>query len=650
MGGRPDQIAKARAAGYSDAEIVSHLAKTDPRVQKAKQQGHPDAEIVKFLAAQPSQPKRVTNYQAGQARGDQARANPVPLGSRVVGDLIAPGKAAIEAIGENYSRRANAATSAASGESGFWNAAREMEAAGRHGGNAIVGLAMSPITGVMNAVTGSGARGLESLGIGNEQDNQTILNTALAGLSPVRGGAPIRPIVPARSGANPAANIIARRGRVDVPAVRARVAESRAAGVEPNLTGVVGESGQRVIRAVGAKNAPAGEILTNRARASAATAKPATMDRTRRLVNDPRTTQQMADDATAARSRSASIDYDPAYNEILMPSAAAAEALASETGQTAMRLAHRSARDLPDGAPVVQELEAAIRAVETGQPIAPMSGRTLDYTRQVLGDMARGYASDPTNAKLGAGARHRMSQIDDTLNAAPGIQSARTRFREQSQAIDILRGERGVRRDFYSTDPTDYNTWFNSLPAEAQAAERASIRQDVLDKLGKQRANSFGSIDELTSSEYAGANLRTALGPQEANSYIGNLTQRMQQTRADAMVAPSGGSRTAVLEGDMNAIGNIATAAQTGGNVLSGRWGAAAKNISDWWRARGIPDDVATELTRLASDPARIDEALVALERAVGPSDARLFIQAMGRPEVLGATIEGSAVGLQTTQ
>ncbi len=49
------QVETARKAGYSDAEIVAYIGKSDPRVSKAKGSGYADAEIVGFLSGGPQQ-------------------------------------------------------------------------------------------------------------------------------------------------------------------------------------------------------------------------------------------------------------------------------------------------------------------------------------------------------------------------------------------------------------------------------------------------------------------------------------------------------------------------------------------------------------------------------------------------------------------
>jgi len=71
---RSAQIAKARQAGYSDAEIISYLGTSDPAVGKAKSAGYGDAEIIGYLtkapAAKPA-PKAVVPKPA---------AKPAPMG------------------------------------------------------------------------------------------------------------------------------------------------------------------------------------------------------------------------------------------------------------------------------------------------------------------------------------------------------------------------------------------------------------------------------------------------------------------------------------------------------------------------------------------------------------------------------------------
>jgi len=61
---RAEQIAQARKAGYSEAQIIAHLAKTDPKVAQAKSAGYNDAQIVSYLSKEPAAPKAPARKQS----------------------------------------------------------------------------------------------------------------------------------------------------------------------------------------------------------------------------------------------------------------------------------------------------------------------------------------------------------------------------------------------------------------------------------------------------------------------------------------------------------------------------------------------------------------------------------------------------------
>jgi hypothetical protein len=564
--------------------------------------------------------------------GRQARAAPAPpLGSRIIPDLVAPFQGAVSDIGEGYRRFQEAPQ----GNANPFSEESRASAAERNAGvnqtlGGIVGVPFSLVGGPMNALAGLPARGAERIGLGDETTNRESLLTATMGLRP-GGPIPVRP--PALPPRAPAAQVLANRGRINAPEARARAAEMRAAGGNPNLTAVVGDRGRRVIRAVGATNPVAGETLANRAVTSTANVKPAISGRAQQIAPDGRTAEQYLDDVFRARDEAASAQFQGPYAQQVPLDEATMSILSDGPGRAALQRARTAAVLRQDGGRI-----AEIDALLAGEPLSVSAG-TLHRAEIAMRNRGIAAGAQPGGGDLASGWRMREGQIGGVLDDVEGLGPARDNYRAQSQAIGVLEGEG---RNFLNTHPADYQAWFQGLSPEAQQANRYAIRQQIQDSLGGQRPNTMGTIEQMALSEYGPMNLRAALG-QEGEQFVNHARMQLEQMRADGIVSPGAGSRTAVLDADMRGLDQAGAIVNTGANLMTGRWGAAARGLTDWWRSRGIPDNVAEELTRMASDPARLDEALAALERAVGPSDARLFLQSLTRPEVLAPAVQSSA-------
>jgi ribosomal protein S8E len=444
------------------------------------------------------------------------------------------------------------------------------------------------------------------------------VNLALSGArsGPVRAA---RPLPPPRPAATPVERAGV-RARLDPAAMRARAAEMRQAGVEPTLTDVAGERGRRMIRAVGVRGEEAGEELTRRAAQATADVKPASMSATRRLNNDPRTANQYADDMEAARTAAARQNYGAFDHEPVEVPEAVIDMLSDGPGRAIIARARREAAENQEW-PRLAELDRLAQH-QPGDPIPRITAGTLDKLSGAARNRGAAFAARPGGGNMARGALGRRDQIDATMDGVQELQPARQTFANQSRAIEVARGDNYL--DPLTTDPTDYAAWLQQLPAEARQANQIAIRQQILDKLGKQRENSFGALDDLTSAQYSRANLRSVFGQQEADAYLAQIAARVQQSRNAQFVQPNAGSRTAVLEND---VGNAAQ--QTVGAVRQGLSGdviGLAARAVDAWRRRGFTPQQAEELARIATDPTQTDAAINAIAARLAPQPRAQFL------------------------
>ena len=112
-------IAKAKQAGYSDADIAAYIAKDPtmgPKVQQARQHGYSDAEIVAHLSPAPKESlgQKITGFMANVNRG-LGIGDELAAGAQTVADVVA-GKAKIQDAGDAFN--ANMARQRAT-ESGY---------------------------------------------------------------------------------------------------------------------------------------------------------------------------------------------------------------------------------------------------------------------------------------------------------------------------------------------------------------------------------------------------------------------------------------------------------------------------------------------------------------------------------------------------
>jgi hypothetical protein len=429
------------------------------------------------------------------------------------------------------------------------------------------------------------------------------------------------------------ANLLARRGKVDAGAMAQKAQAMRDAGTQPTLIDVAGDRGRRLVRAVGVKNEVAGETLQENARTVSASTKPAVMARTRGLGPVPGSTgDEVASKLRTARSNQANKDYAGPYTTQVKLEPDTLSALSDEHGRAALRQARSAASARMDTAQV-EEIDGLLKMNPAPDSV---SAGTLDRVRIAMRNRASAMARN-NRSDVASGLGDRVKMIDQTLAQVPEIQPARANYKATSQAIGVLGKER---KDVFSTDPTDYGKWLDGLSPEARHANQVAIRQEILDTLGGQRASTFGSIDELASSEYAKANLRQALG-KDADPYIAHLGARLEQARNANMVSPGGGSRTAVLENDLS---KAKTAIGVGRSAIRGDVVGAAAKLGEWFLSRGISDAHAMKLAEDAVDPSKLDGVIRALQGRYGKASAQKFLS------YRNAALSGAlAVGSQAT-
>lgn len=632
-------IAKARKAGYNDAEIAAYIAK-DPaigsKVTTARKAGYSDTQIIAHL---------------GKVNGwvDAAKST--------VGGLMKAGAGFADTVlqATPYGQISNALETAADVGSNITGLIRRPTLSTTVTGNGVrVPRLAAPVSVASTEVNKRAYKPQTTAGEVSQTVARNIPNAFVpaswgqravnvfapafaeegagqlaraSGASPTgeavaraggslfgAGFASVRPNNLFRQGAAPEpVQVMGKRAGLDPVEMRSEAARLRSQGVEPTLTDVGGESGRRFLRAVGVKGDKAGEVLTSRAATTSSAVKPAAMVATRRLTPDRRTATQYAEEMKTARDVEATTNYAQFDAEPITIPDSVKDMLADASGRSIIARARADAVENQDWMRQA-ELDSLLRVTKDGQ-LPRVSAGTVD--RLVIAARERGAKfAERGNGMRARGAFERRNQLDSTLDNVDALKPSRQAYAEKSRAVDVATGKNWL--DPQTNDPADYADWLRSLPPEARNANRLKIRQEILDTLGPQKANSFGALDSLTTSPYARENLRQALGEREAEQFLGQIAARLEQTRNASFVQPNAGSRTAVLENDTADLAKRGI--EAGRQVFRGDAIGLVQSGVDMFLRRGFSKEQAEKLARLAVDQTQTDAAIDAIARTLTPA------------------------------
>jgi hypothetical protein len=659
----------ARKAGYSDAEIADYLggeAKWDTTA--ARQAGYSDQEIIDHL----TQAQPLINKPGGVEDTAKSVASGLEQAFGRVADAvenISPPKLLLDHVAAPGAKIANAALAATMGKDApqidvptlpsvsslapsdtnytpQTAAGRYAKSVAENAPNAVMpgGVAARAANIFLPGVAGQGAADAAHA-LGANQTGQDVARVvgSVAGGAAASLRAP-NPYDPPETDAQVAADLLVNKGKLNPAQMEARANLFRGAGVTPSAIDVVGDQGRRLIKAVGVTNPDAGETLADNARQAVASTKGAVMNDTRNIGPMPGTTaDQLTDSIESSRDAAATTNYAGPYQTQVPLSQDIKDALSDAPGRAALQRALRAAVARQDDAQV-QEIQGLLRAgspmpqppsrldglqsvktpVTVNQPAAQtypwpdtVSGATLDRLQIAFRNqgarLQRNQAGDIASGLFG-----RQAQINGTLDQVPELADARADYANKSGALDILSGK--ARMDPYSTDPADYAKWVASLTPEQKAANAVAIRQDILNTLGGQRSNTFGSVDELASSQYADPNLRAALGD-EAGSYLNTIRARLTQMRNAQATDAGRGSQSVPLANDM--AGLMKMGAQVVGKGLRQDWLGLAMM---WLKSRGVSDQEAQALASASTDSNQLPAVLARVQSRLDAKSARQFL------------------------
>jgi hypothetical protein len=474
---------------------------------------------------------------------------------------------------------------------------------------------------------------MERVGIGTEEENLQMFNTALMGVRPVPGRVapprvastkriPVPPEVKAFKGQDPAA-------------MRARVAEFRAAGIDPAMVDVVDDAGRGMVRATASRPTPARQATTDFRDARALDLPDRIGAQARKIVSsDPRNPVQIRDEIAARRSAEADQLFGAVRNERFTLADDAVAALRSQDGRDAIRQAAKDALNSLDPADrnIANELNRLADTVLDAPGIAEMNvGMAQAISKSLLdGAEVANRAGRGNSARLlgnlGRAVRNNARQ------SVPGYDDALRRFADDSRLIDATElGSMAIRGN-----ADEFGKAVSGVGQDEISVARAVMRREIERAAGENISAAPNVARRLAFAPEQRARNRYLLGPDDAGTLQNNLALEERIVRNANDVAPRIGSQTFDKAQDAERVAGVL------GSIQKFSRGDVVGLAMDRLRTLGVRDDIAQAITEMAINPARTDDALQALEQLRGPSQARQVLREITSPEVLYPTLMGA--------
>jgi hypothetical protein len=616
------KIAKARKAGYSDAEIAAHISKDAalaPKFAQARKAGYSDEEILGHLGKVSPVADIARGAVAGLRQGmasmvDMAAAN-TPFGqlgrmspSNPLGmpTLTNP----IGTLATRYAARDNYAPQTTAG--------KYAKATGAMIPNALApgGLVRRAASVVLPGVAGEGARqAAEGMG-----GNALAQGAAQLAGNVVGGG-----VAAARVARQPA-TAAKPMPRQNANELAARAAEYRAAGINPALVDVVDDAGRGAVRAAASRMTPARQKATDFQDARALDL-PSRMGRQARRVmsQDARTPDQIRAEMAQRRSTRADAAFGAVRRDEVQLAPEGVEALRTDYGRAALREAARRERDPDTRAALNRLADAALDA-----PSTPITVGMADRVSRVLLGQAQEAARRGDNdlaTTLGGLGRSIRSP---TAQASPGYRQALDDFGADTRLQEAAE----VGEDLLSPNTDEFAARAANLSDEERALALAAGRRAIERKAGENVGAAPRVARAIATAPEQQARNAALMGPERAGRLqtAMGLEERLVRNAND--IAPRFGTQSQNKAYD---------AAQMAGGAVRGMVRGDWLGVGmDWLKSRGMNDAQAEALVNMALDPAQTDQAIALIGQRFGQGGAQQFIQ-WRNAALIGATGASSA-------
>lgn len=630
-------IAKARKAGYSDAEIAAYIAKDPamgPKVQRARKAGYSDAQIISHLS-----PKRGMVEDFGRSLVGGLKESVAGIADTVGAAGLSPASVVgrmspsnpfgmptpMAVLGGNFfGRRAAATSDKPEGTAG--NIGR---AIGLNAPNAIApgSLPARAVNVFAPALGGEAAAATaKAMGAGERGQEFARIGGSLAGA----GVASLRPPNPFRREAP--IETVARRTRQDPAAMQARAAEYRASGIDPTLADVVDDTGRGAIRAAANKPTPARQVANEFAEGRVENLPSRLSAQARSAMSrDPRTPDAIRAAEVARRSANADRAFSAVRGQEIQMAPETVRALRSDYGRNAIAEAAARERD--------PEVKAALLRLATAaldDPSTPITVGMADRISRVLGGKAQAASRTGDNdlaATLGDLAR---AVRDPAKAASPGYGQALEGFAADSRLVEAA----DVGESLMTANTDEFVAQASRLGPRERALAAAAGRRAIERKAGENVSSAAGIARRLATAPEQQQRTAALIGPQRAQQLQDAARLEARAVQNARSIQPSAGSST-FLNLEDNA--NLSEAAGAAGDLFRGRWGNLVGRAYEAWRTRGMSDQQIEELVRVAIDPNQTDAAIQQIAARLGPQQRQEFLS-LRNAAMVGAITAGTGI------
>lgn len=407
----------------------------------------------------------------------------------------------------------------------------------------------------------------------------------------------------------PAARV---RGQ-DVNALRQRVGEYREAGIDPTLVDVVDDAGRGTIKAAANRNTPGRQVANDFARTRSLNLPDRMSQQARRnLSTDPRTPDEIRSAMAAQRSQNAEQAFGAVRGDTIPLAEETVSALRTDYGRRAITEAASRERN--------PEIRAALNRL--ANDVLDQPGQTqitigmADRISRVLNGQAQaaGRSGDRELAGLLGGLAENVR--DPARHASTGYRAALEGYSADSR----LQEAAGVGEDLLRRNTDEFRAMAGNLGPEERQLALAAARRAVERSSGENASAAPGVARKLADAPEQQARNAALMGQERAGRFQDAMRLEARAVENAGSIAPSRGSPTFL---------NAADDAQIEGAVRIGQQLVRRDILGiflDRWRSRGINDQEAEALVRIATDPARLDEAVEIIARRMGQEEARQFL------------------------
>ncbi len=479
-------------------------------------------------------------------------------------------------------------------------------------GRLVPGAGMAGIKGVLRSLglsTAAGAAGgaVQAYGSGSPGDRLEAVPKGAAigaglGAASVPVGAGLSAAGRAigsigRDSAGKAIRTLNGRAPQDAARLSARAAELRGLGIDPTLVDVLDDAGRGGVRAMASRMTPGRQVAQDFADTRALNL-PSRMSRQARNIvsSDARTPVQITDELTRARDARAATAFGAVREAPVDPTDDLIQALRTPHARDAIAESVRRERD--------QVTRAGLNRLQNNAFDNPADlGLTVgmaDRVSRVLGgraDAARQSGDIDLATTLGGLSR----DIREPARVVTGYAQALDDYAERSRLIEAAE----VGEDLLNRNTDEFVAALRGMTPEQRALARASGRRAIERRAGENIGSAPGIARQIANAPEQQARNAALLGADDATRLQDTFRAEAGLVEAGQQIAPRFGSQTQNKGQDAVTMG-----AGVISNMVRTARGDGVGVALDWLRSRGVPDARAEEIVRIATDPARTDEAM----------------------------------------